>query len=113
MKVCTNCRSNVPDEAFTCPNCGGTNLVYSQQQPMGQPGQMPGQMPGPMPGPMQGPAVEDNCSAGFYVLSFLFPIAGIILFFVWKNTKPQSAKKMLYTGLIAWAVWFVLNMFVL
>ena len=112
MKICTACRSQLPDTYTACPNCGNTNLVMDQnnmqQQPV-MPGQPMGnmqQMPGP--GYQQAP-VADNCGIGWLILSFLIPLAGIILFFVWKNTKPQSAKKCGIVGLVGWAFWFIVN----
>ena len=35
--------------------------------------------------------VEEGSTAGWAVLSFLFPIVGLILFIVWKDSKPKSA----------------------
>ncbi len=63
------------------------------QQPMGQPmGQpMPGQQPMyNQPAPQ--PNVNDSGSIGWGILGFLIPIIGLILYCVWKNTKPKSAK---------------------
>ena len=115
MRKCTNCGSQVDDSMFNCPNCGGTNLVMEQQpgyQPGPVPGPMPGQ-PGPMPGqpgPMyQQPAVDDTLSGGMMVLCILFPIVGVILYFSWKNTKPNAASKALKVSLITWAVCFALG----
>ncbi|MDR1560573.1 MAG: hypothetical protein LBS84_12950 [Clostridiales bacterium] len=35
---------------------------------------------------------EDRPSTGMAVLGFLIPIAGLILWLVWKDTKPLKAK---------------------
>lgn len=116
MKICTACRSQLPDTYTACPNCGNTNLVMDQSSMMQQqqpvmPGQPMGNMQQPMPGPgMQQAPVADNCGIGWLILSFLIPLAGIILFFVWKNTKPQSSKKCGIVGLVGWAFWFIINM---
>lgn len=40
----------------------------------------------------QQPQVVDSGSIGWGILGFFFPIVGLILFLVWKNTKPKSAK---------------------
>lgn len=37
-------------------------------------------------------AAADTGSIGWGVLGAFFPIVGLILFLVWRNTKPQSAK---------------------
>lgn len=36
--------------------------------------------------------VQDSGSAGWGVLGFFFPLVGLILFLVWKDTKPRCAK---------------------
>ena len=36
--------------------------------------------------------VNDSGSIGWGILGFLFPIVGLVLFLVWKNTKPRCAK---------------------
>lgn len=36
-------------------------------------------------------AVEEGGTAGWAILSFFFPIIGLILFIVWKDSKPKSA----------------------
>lgn len=48
--------------------------------------------------------VNDSGSAGWGVLGFFIPIVGLILFLVWKDTKPKSAKAagigaLIYVGL--------------
>ena len=40
-----------------------------------------------------GRPVEDKGSFGWAVLGFFIPLVGLILFLVWKNEKPKSAKK--------------------
>lgn len=39
------------------------------------------------------PAPIDNGSFGWAVLGFFFPLVGLILFLVWKDSKPLSGKK--------------------
>jgi len=36
--------------------------------------------------------LNDSGSFGWAVLGFFIPLAGLILFFVWKNDRPKSAK---------------------
>ncbi len=40
---------------------------------------------------MSGANPEDTGSFGWAVLGFFIPLVGLILWLVWKNTKPQSA----------------------
>lgn len=42
------------------------------------------------------------------VVSFCFPIVGAILYFVWKNEKPQAAKDVCKFALIGFGVSIVL-----
>jgi hypothetical protein len=35
---------------------------------------------------------EDSPSAGMAILGFFIPIAGLILYLVWKDTKPLKAR---------------------
>ena len=36
-------------------------------------------------------AVEEGGTTGWAILGFLFPIIGLILFIVWKDSKPKSS----------------------
>ena len=106
MKFCTRCGSQIDESAIFCPKCGqqqGQGFTYQYQQPF-----------------YNAPTytAEDLApSRGFAVLSFLFPIVGLVLWIVWKNTKPGKAESCAkgalastcvgtpFIGLILWAVW--------
>lgn len=66
MAYCKNCGSQIDDQAVVCPHCG-----ISQNN---------------------APAVVDNGGFGWGVLGCCIPIVGLILFLVWKDTKPKTAK---------------------
>lgn len=66
---CKYCGHEMNDNERFCTNCG--NYVNDN--------------------PIQNQAV-DSGSFGWAVLGFLIPIVGLILFLVWRNTKPKSAK---------------------
>lgn len=82
------------------PNPNNSSNPYPQSSPtQPQVGQQPsyGQ---PLPqAPMQGyqnhqysgGSVADTGSFGWAVLGFFIPIAGLVLWLVWKNTKPKTA----------------------
>ena len=82
----------------------GNAQQYQYQQPgAGQPYQQPGAQP-----QFQQPyntgqyaAPVDSGSIGWGILGFLIPIVGIVLFFVWKDTKPKSGKVALIGALIS------------
>ena len=42
-------------------------------------------------GGVASPNAEDTGSFGWAVLGFFIPIAGLVLWLVWKNTKPKTA----------------------
>ena len=105
-KFCVNCGSPLeaapvqPQEAYPEPvqqqvyvqpqpqyDQGQYQQQPYQQQSYQQPYQQPGQPYAPQPAP-----VNDSGSIGWGVLGFLIPIVGLILFIVWRNTKPKSAK---------------------
>ena len=49
---------------------------------------------------------EDQPNAGFAILSFIIPIVGLVLYFVWNKEYPNKAKSCL-KGLIAGVVLYV------
>lgn len=63
---CKNCGKEIDDKASICVHCGvPTN---------------------------SNPAVVDNGGFGWGLLGCCIPIVGLILFLVWKDTKPKSSK---------------------
>lgn len=67
MAFCHHCGAQIADQAVICPQCG------VQQQ--------------------KTPAVNDNGSFGWAALGCCVPLAGLILFIMWKDTQPNNAKK--------------------
>lgn len=78
MAVCSNCGAQIGDNDRNCPNCGA-----SQQN--GQPQQYNPQF-------NQSPQVEDKGGFLWGLLGCCIPIVGLILFLVWKDSKPNTAK---------------------
>lgn len=74
MAYCRNCGAQIENHATICSNCG-----MQQQAPV-------------QPPIYQSPAPIDDGSIGWAFLGFFVPIAGLILYLVWKDTKPLSAK---------------------
>lgn len=66
MAFCKNCGSQIDDKAVVCPSCG-----VAQEKT---------------------PAVVDNGGFGWGLLGCCVPLVGLILFLVWKDTKPKTAK---------------------
>ncbi len=77
MAFCKNCGAQLPDGTSVCPSCGTAQSNAAQNNVA--------------PG-AQNDAVVDSGSFGYGVLGFCIPLVGLILFLVWKDTKPRSAK---------------------
>ena len=66
MAFCRNCGQQIDDRAAVCPHCG----VAQENKPQ----------------------VVDSGGFGWGVLGCCIPIVGLVLFLVWKDTKPKTAK---------------------
>lgn len=85
MAYCKNCGAQINDQAVICPMCG-----VSQETK---------------------PAVVDNGGFGWGALGFCIPIVGLVLYLVWKETKPRTAKaagKGALVSVIIGVAWYVL-----
>lgn len=71
MAYCKKCGKEVAENTKTCPHCLADQTVAPNN-------------PAPVP--------EDNGGFGWGLLGCCIPIAGLILFLVWKDTKPKTAK---------------------
>ena len=66
MAFCKYCGAQIDDNAVVCTSCGASQSTA--------------------------PAVVDNGGFGWGLLGYCLPIVGLILFLVWKDTKPKTAK---------------------
>ena len=57
----------------------------------------------------QVPVKQESIGAGWGILSFLFPIIGFILYFVWKDTANYKAKQAANIAWISIAISFVIG----
>ncbi len=62
---CKNCGREIDNTANVCPYCGT---------------------------PQSTPAVNDNGGILWGLLGCCIPVVGLVLFLVWKDTKPRTAK---------------------
>ena len=69
MAYCRKCGAQISDYASVCPECGAS-------QDSGQ----------------NTPQVVDNGGFLWGLLGCCIPIVGLVLFLVWKDTKPRTAK---------------------
>ena len=83
---CKNCGKEIDDKASVCIHCGvSTNSK---------------------------PEVVDNGGFGWGLLGCCIPIVGLILFLVWKDTKPKSAKSAGIGALVSAIIIVLLYVFI-
>lgn len=75
---CPNCGERIPDGSKYCPVCGAP--VSGDINSRGTYGNAPAYN-------------NDSGSFGWAVLGFFIPLVGLILYLVWKDEKPKSAKR--------------------
>lgn len=66
MAYCKKCGAPIADGAMSCPSCGASQN--------------------------NSPEVVDNGGFGWGLLGCCVPIAGLVLFLVWKDQRPRTAK---------------------
>ena len=139
MAFCSFCGTQVPDGATACPSCGASQEGYPQQgypqqgypqqgypqqgypqqgyPQQGYPQQGYPQQGYPQQGyPQQGyPGMYFNtntdrqANAGEIVLAALFPIAGAIMYYIYRHEKPTAARTLNIVAWCAFAFYIVLR----
>ena len=66
MAYCRHCGAPIADGTNTCPQCGASQSSL--------------------------PPVVDNGGLGWGILGCCIPIVGLVLWLVWKDQKPRTAK---------------------
>lgn len=79
MKRCPYCNSENLDDATICQTCGSslTNVAVS---------------PMPSNNISSKPTSSSSSAVGWGFLGFFVPIAGLILFLVWRDDRPEDSK---------------------
>ncbi|MBO4456264.1 MAG: zinc ribbon domain-containing protein [Butyrivibrio sp.] len=85
--ICKNCGEVIDNNATVCPKCGASQVDNA------------------IP-----PVAPEGSGFGWGVLGFLIPLVGIILFFVWKDTKPNSARASLIGAVISIVIGVLLRL---
>lgn len=80
---CKNCGAEIDKNAYVCPKCGVKVTEVKQDTP----------------------------SVGFNILALVIPIAGLILYFTWKDETPNKAKSVLTCAIIGWALGILIYIF--
>jgi DNA-directed RNA polymerase subunit RPC12/RpoP len=70
INYCSNCGTQLNSDQDVCLKCG-KNISKSNFDTV---------------------VSQDNGSIGWGLLGFFFPFIGLILYFIWKETKPLNAK---------------------
>ena len=95
---CPNCGTQNTDQAAFCVSCGTPLKNPAETNPTPIPTPPPTFNPNPLPNPGyqqfgQQPAPQDKADTILTIVAFCFPIVGLILYFVWKDSRPNSAKQ--------------------
>lgn len=104
---CKYCGKEIGDAAF-CPYCGKEQAAQEQQASQER---SYGPPPPPYGAPPPRPAEQDAPSGGFAVLCFFFPLIGLILYLIWKDTLPLRARSCGKGALIGVIVAVALSIF--
>ena len=75
MPYCKQCGNQVSDVAVSCPECGATQRKESGSHYQQRPYQRS----------------NDVGGFGWGLLGFCVPLAGLILYLVWKDERPRTA----------------------
>ena len=95
---CRKCGSKLVDSALFCANCGEPVSPPQPQQPVYQ------QPSYPQPAPS---SPTDTGHWGWFVLGLFVPIAGLVLYLVWKKERPLAAKRAGLGALVGAIISFV------
>ena len=88
MPYCRNCGAEINEYALTCPKCGAQQRSESS------------------------PAPSDEGGFLWGLLGCCIPIAGLILFLVWKDTLPLRSKscgKGALVGVILYVIFIIIS----
>ena len=69
MKYCSNCGSEINENQGVCLNCGSIQASQQVKAP-----------------------IKDEGGFLYGLIGFCVPIAGLILFLIWRDEKPKSSK---------------------
>jgi len=90
MAYCKNCGKEVSEFAANCPECGSAQTKQNQNRNV---------------------SVVDNGGFGWGLLGFCIPLVGLILWIIWKDEKPNTAKSLITGAAIGFALSFVSAIF--
>lgn len=97
---CPRCNSSVPEGNHFCGNCGANLSAGNSYQPYNT---------NPPNYPVEDPT---ESLLPYKLLSFVIPIAGIVLYFVDKDSRPLRAKACIKYSLISIVLSFVISILI-
>jgi uncharacterized membrane protein YvbJ len=97
---CPRCQSENWDTDTQCSSCGASLAVNTQQSTPPPQAQSNYQQVRSN----QKPQTQDKLNPVLAILAFIIPLIGFILYFVWKDEKPQSARTIGMIALIAFGL---------
>ncbi len=95
MAFCRNCGKEIANEAVFCNNCGAQQVAENDTTVVNNT-----------------PVEEDKGGFLWGLLGCCVPVAGLILYLLWKDTKPKTAKAA-GIGALVYAGCFVVYMIVI
>ena len=84
---CRHCGQEIDDQAVICPHCGVATQATTP--------------------------VIDNGGIGWGILGCCIPIVGLILWLVWKDTKPKTAKALGIGALVSVGISILYYIFIM
>ena len=84
---CRHCGQEIDDQAVICPHCGVATQATTP--------------------------VIDNGGLGWGILGCCIPIVGLILWLVWKDTKPKTAKALGIGALVSVGISILYYIFIM
>ena len=110
MVYCPNCGTPNDDSAKYCNECGGEIRFDGLSEPKREirttPVYTPPRSP---PSSRYTPSrhyQKDEADTIAYCCAFCVPIAGVILWLIWKDERPQTANTMLILGIVGFIISF-------
>ena len=86
---CTNCNVSVSKDALYCPNCGAKVEIKEEKQTKNEEKK---ENEVTVIEPVKTTTQSSSNSFWWGVLGFFIPLAGLILFLVWKTERPSDSK---------------------
>lgn len=89
---CKNCGQKLEDTAKWCPSCGEKQVVDVVEEPLPDLYAEPPAAPQPPKVDFNEEIPEEKGGFLWGLLGCCIPLVGLILFLVWRDSKPKTAK---------------------